>query len=190
MALIRTFIAVEVSPQIHGRVADLAAKLRGSAVEVKWVADGAMHWTLKFLGGVDDRQLNDVCQAVADAVRPFTPFEIQARGAGAFPSAARPRTLWVGAGDGAEAMIALAAAVEKSLKKLGFPKEPRRFAPHLTIGRIRDPGPQLAGLSKLLAEYAEFDAGATIVDEVVVFSSRLEPAGPVHEAMSRAELAG
>ena len=41
-------------------------------------------------------------------------------------------------------MIALHAAVEAALGKLGFRKEHRRFEPHLTLGRVRSGGPAVA----------------------------------------------
>ena len=58
--------------------------------------------------------------------RQFEPFEITCRGAGAFPTAEQPRTLWIGIEDGAEALCELQAAVEEALKQeLGFAKEAR-----------------------------------------------------------------
>ena len=71
----------------------------------------------------------------------FESFELEIRQAGAFPSASRPRTLWLGTGQGSESLGNLHAALENALKPLGFPKEHRRFAAHLTIGRVRGPVP-------------------------------------------------
>jgi 2'-5' RNA ligase len=86
-------------------------------------------------------------------------------------------------------MIALQERLEKPLAKLGFRKEPRRFEPHLTIGRVRNGGPAMLALGELLRQQADFEAGRTRVAELVVFSSQLGPQGPTYEALSRAPLA-
>ena len=75
-------------------------------------------------------------------------------------------------------------------RTLGFRPESRRFQPHLTLGRIRDASGGLAQLAELLRKHADFDAGPMPVDEVVVFSSRLEKTGAVHERLGAAPLAG
>ena len=87
-------------------------------------------------------------------------------------------------------MAALAAALEKALAKLGFPKEARRFEPHLTIGRVRGGGPALAELGRLLRQHAAFEAGRFHVAEVVVFASHLSPKGPTYAPLARAPLGG
>ncbi len=86
-------------------------------------------------------------------------------------------------------MIALHAAVEAALSKLGFRKEHRRFEPHLTLGRARSGGPAVTELGQMLRGQADFQAGVGHVAEVVVFSSELQPTGPLYAALGRARLA-
>ena len=132
----RTFIAVELAPDIRSRAQQVIRKLQPVAGDVKWVAPENMHWTLQFLGDVDDLETPAVCDVVAAAVADVEPFEIVVRGAGAFPSADRPRTLWLGAGRGANEMSTLQSAIELGLESLGFRGEARRFSPHVTLGRV------------------------------------------------------
>ncbi len=82
---LRMFIAVEVSPQVRKRAADLIGQLQGGEVKVSWVAPANMHITLKFLGDQTDDQLATICQAVQQAVLDVPPFEFSCQGAGAFP---------------------------------------------------------------------------------------------------------
>ena len=79
---------------------------------------------------------------------------------------------------------------EQALAPAGFPKEGRRFHPHLTIGRIRGAGPGRRELSRLIQQAAEFDAGKASVEEALVFSSRLGKSGPAYEVLGRAPLTG
>ena len=146
----RTFVAVETSEEVRARALELIAKLSLSGAKVTWVQRENLHLTLKFLDEVPSREIPRICDAVSEAVRGVEQFGMQIVTAGAFPSVARPRTLWLGAGNGADGMAALHARLETALAALGYRKEPRRFTPHLTIGRVRGTGPSLAALGELL----------------------------------------
>lgn len=190
MAKLRAFIAVETPPDVVGRATQLTRLLVAANADVKWVAAENLHWTVKFLGDVYPRELAEICRALAAAAKTVPPFRMNVAGAGAYPNVQRPRTLWLGAGDGGAGLVRLAEAVEAETTRIGFRREGRRFEPHLTIGRVRNGGAEQAALGRLLAEQAEFEGGAMEVDEVVLFSSELKPQGPVYEALERVELTG
>jgi RNA 2',3'-cyclic 3'-phosphodiesterase len=188
---LRTFIAVEISPEIRSSALRLIERLRASQAKVKWIEAENLHFTLKFLGDVPAEQINDVCRAVEEAASPFTPFELVAKGCGAFPSPARPRTVWLGTEEGSEPMELLVQAIERLLEPLGFAREHRRFTPHLTLGRVREgPAAGLVQLAELIGKHGDFDAGSMVVDEVTVFSSTLGRGGPKYEALARIDLRG
>ncbi len=185
---IRTFIAVTVSPTIRQAAVKLSALLEPMAGDVKWVAPENIHWTLQFLGEVEQLEIHTVCSAVSAAAREIEPFDLEARGAGAFPAPDRPRTLWLGAGIGAQAMIVLHDVIQHKLARLGYRVERRRFVPHLTLGRTGR-GAASRPLVRELAGLAEFEAGSMLVDEVTVFASKLTPTGPIYDVLTRAPLA-
>jgi 2'-5' RNA ligase len=191
---IRTFIAVEMDPAIRRAAAALIDKFRAAGADVGWVAAENMHLTLKFLGDLREEDVPRVCEAVRGAVAGVAPFELEIRGAGAFPNLSRPRVIWLGAAKGDEAMADLADRIEAVLESLGLPREARRFHAHLTLGRVRRtqrmPGPAISALTRLVQEHAAAQIGRTSVEEVVVFSSQLKPTGAVYEALCRAELGG
>ncbi len=157
---------------------------------MKWVESHNLHLTLKFLGEVHEREIAQVCRTVARGAAEVEPFEFEVRGAGAFPTAARPRTVWLGAGEGTVPMIALHDRVEAALAELGYREEHRRFQPHLTIGRVRGGGPGIAELGELLVEHAEFEVGHMTVHKATVFCSTLTAAGPIYEVLGTAQLGG
>jgi 2'-5' RNA ligase len=187
---VRTFVAVETSGAVRHKAAELIDILAASGAKVSWAKPHNLHLTLKFLDEVRWNEIADVTRAVQQAAQSAQPFELEIRGAGAFPSPGRPRTLWLGTAVGSEPLAALHAALEKALKPLGFPKEHRRFAAHLTLGRVRDAGPGAHDLGPLIKQHADFSAGRFTVEELVVFSSELTPQGPIYEAIGRAELKG
>jgi RNA 2',3'-cyclic 3'-phosphodiesterase len=190
METLRTFVAVETAGSVRDAAVKLIDVLREAGADVKWVQRQNLHLTLKFLGDVPQAEIARVCEAVAQAAAEVEPFDLQLHGAGAFPSAHRPRTVWIGAAAGAAEMITLAERIEAALKQLGYAPEGRAFQPHLTIGRVRGGGPTLNELGRRIALHAGGDLGLSPVEEVVVFSSRLGPGGPTYEALSRARLGG
>jgi 2'-5' RNA ligase len=190
MNTVRTFVAVEPGGDVRARAGQLIGRLKEAEARIKWVEPHNLHWSLKFLGDVDLREIPQVCEAIARSVADLPAFEVEAHGAGAFPDARRPRTVWLGVGRGAEAMVALHERIERALAPLGFRREGRRFRPHLTLGRVREGGQGMAELARLLAEQTDFAAGAMEVDEVVVFSSTLDRTGPTYEALATCPLGG
>lgn len=187
---LRTFVAVEINGPIRARAGELIATLAATTADVKWVEPHNLHLTLKFLGDVHQREITEVCKAVAQGAAEVEPFELEVRGAGAFPNAARPRTVWLGAAAGADQMVVLHDRVEAALAKLGYREEHRRFQTHLTIGRVRGAGPGIAELGKLLQQRADFAVGSMTVQKVTVFSSELTSAGPVYEVLGTSRLGG
>ncbi len=155
---------------------------------MNWVEPHNLHLTLKFLGDVHQREIVEVCRAVQQGASEVQPFEFEVRGAGAFPTAARPRTVWLGAGDGAEPMIALHDRVEAALAELGYREEHRRFQPHLTLGRVRGAGSGIAELGGMIQQQADFAAGRMTVGKVTVFASTLRPDGPIYDVLGTASL--
>jgi 2'-5' RNA ligase len=187
---LRTFIAVEISKPIRDRAGQVITELDGTAAEVKWVEPHNLHLTLKFLGDVHQRDIIDVCRAVSQAAAGVQPFELEVGGVGAFPNAARPRTVWLGANEGAEQMIVLHDRIEDALAELGFRKEHRRFQTHLTIGRVRGDGPGILALGERIQRQSDVRIGRMDVQAATVFSSTLTSAGPVYEVVGKARLTG
>jgi 2'-5' RNA ligase len=191
MARHRTFIAVGVDKAVRDKALALQQALARSGAEVKWVEPENMHVTLLFLGEVDERDLPDVCRVVADAAARHAPFPMAVGGAGAFPNARRPRTLWVGVGEGARELAALHDDLEGPLLDLGcYRREERQYTPHLTLGRVKGDHPGGDQLAAALAKHAAWQCGEVPVREVLVMSSELHPEGPVYTVMSRAKLTG
>ncbi len=185
---VRTFVAVELAPRLKDQVERLITRLSSPAAGVKWVETENLHITLKFLGEIDNPEVPQVCRAVAQAVAPYDPFELELQGVGAFPRIQRPRVLWVGVGRGREQLQHLQRDVEDRLHALGYPREARPYEPHLTIGRVKRAGPEMDRLAGELARHQSFAPGSMWVDQAVVFASQLGRGGPTYTPLGRLEL--
>ena len=189
MSVIRTFIAVETSEETRSRASSLCNSLRTSGARITWTRPENMHLTLKFLGDTEEELLAHVKESVAAAAARIAPFSVRFRGAGAFPDARRPQTLWIGVSEGQDSIGQLAMRIDDALHALGIPREKREFTPHLTIGRVRSGSTaEKKSLSDLIRKHAEFDAATTEIRQVLVMASYLSPAGPTYEVQSTAPL--
>lgn len=185
--LVRAFAAVTV------REASVLHALRAATAElgdvrgVKWVRPDQLHFTLKFLGEIPSPRVAAAREALRSACAGTPPFDLVLAGLGAFPPGGPPRVVWAGCGEGHEALEGLAAQVEAAMTGAGFPAEARPFAAHLTLGRVRDPR-AARGLRDHLARRAATPFGRLRVGEVVLFRSRLSPAGPSYEPLESVSL--
>jgi RNA 2',3'-cyclic 3'-phosphodiesterase len=132
----RTFVAV--FPPLEVRREALSwAKRRSSDDRVRWTRPENVHLTLKFLGDVEAEAFGSIRAALGEVCAQHAPFDAALAELGAFPSARRAKTLWIGAGEGSDRLRSLAADVDDALASLGFEREKRPYVPHLTLGRVR-----------------------------------------------------
>jgi 2'-5' RNA ligase len=187
---LRSFIAVELSPNVRARAAQLIKALSAAEAKISWVQPQNLHLTLVFLGDVPLEEVPQICHAMNRAVAELPPFDLEVRGAGAFPDAARPRTVWLGVRRGEEEMIALHASLETALADVGYRPEGRRFRPHLTLGRVRQAPRNSSVLIRLLEEHQDYLADVMSVSDITLFSSELTKDGPIYDPLGTAELGG
>lgn len=171
----------ELVEDVQGAVDARAPEPRSA---VRWVRLDGLHVTLRFLGPTDEERVGAVGDAVARAVAGQGTIDVTVSGAGAFPSAARPRTLWLGIPAGATELAGLATRIGAELEPLGWPVDDRPFRAHLTLARAdgRREGPLVAAL--LAERAAELRVGFT-VDSVVLFES-VTGGGPARYVPRRA----
>lgn len=96
----RTFIAIELPPELRTRVAQHIDRLRRELPDVRasWLREDNLHLTLKFLGNVPVADIPKVSGAVERATQTIAPFELIVLGCGSFPPHGRPSVLWLGVG--------------------------------------------------------------------------------------------
>lgn len=160
----RLFIALDL-PQVVG---DHLALVQGGVPGARWEAREKLHLTLRFLGELDGGTARAVAEALGDVQQPR--FELAVRGVGHFPPRGEPRSLWAGVDDPAP-LHALHDRIERVLARLGLPRDERKFAPHVTLARLREAprGRVMAFLEhNALLETARF----AVVDFVLMSSVR------------------
>jgi len=92
--------------------------------------------------------------------------------------------VWAGIEDPDGELADCQARCDRLLEALGFPREKRRFSPHLTLGRVKDiaAGRQIR---QALAREQASRIGAQTIDHLTFYQSTLGPAGPKYDVLSR-----
>jgi len=186
----RTFIAIELSDEIREALAQIQSHLKYSSADVKWVEKNNIHLTLKFLGEIDEKKCEKVKTALDEVAKDVKQFEISLKDIGAFPSIGSPRVIWVGLDKGAKESTELARKIDDALSKIGFEKETRPFAAHLTIGRVRSPKNKETLKAKILSLQGPGSGsqGPEKITSVILFQSTLTPKGPIYSKLHEAKL--
>ena len=190
MNTIRTFIALNLPVTTVRKVAAMQADLRERAaahegLKVGWVRAPNMHVTLKFIGNIPEETAWIIRDKFPLALDGHHPLRLHLKGLGAFPSADKPRVLWLGLEQQDEQLTDLAGAVDAWLEELGFEPEKRPFSPHLTLGRVKS-----GSAAALLAEpeLAEVDLGPCTASDVVFYRSVLQRKGAEYMPLARIKM--
>ncbi|MCX5899785.1 MAG: RNA 2',3'-cyclic phosphodiesterase [Proteobacteria bacterium] len=181
MESIRTFIALELPDELKMSLARLQKTFMQSTAGVKWVRPESVHLTLKFLGATSMEKVGTVCRVLERLARDVSPFFFEVSGIGAFPNSRNPKVLWAGLRV-EDRLKAFQEALETELADIGFATEGRPFAPHLTLGRIRD-GLVRKDIAGLIERFSAERFGGFTSDHIIFFKSDLKPSGPVYEAI-------
>ncbi len=199
----RVFVAVRVPALLARGIAAVQEDLERRLVDVKWVETGNLHLTLRFFGELEAPEIELARKVVTEVTWPATPFTVVLEGIGTFPERGRPRVIWAGMAAGRERMVDLARALDEAFAVAGLGRADRPFTPHLTLGRVRDPGrdrgrrgggrrevvpPQAAVAMHAAVAGAHYGPADLPVQEVRVVESLLSPRGPTYRDLHLAAL--
>jgi len=166
----------------------VSTELMDKIENARWVPQGNIHLTLKFLGSTPDEKLDDIENAIREAVHGFRKFFFSLGDIGAFPSHRRARVVWIGVHHGASELVELSQTIEKALIPLGFESENKEFKPHITLARIKAP----KSIEAVLSEFQDdiFTGRIVNVDGITIFRSTLKRTGAEYESLRYVPLSG
>ena len=140
--------------------------LRGGLPGARWIDVENYHLTLRFFGDIEGHVADEIANALDRVRRPA--FNLTLSGVGAFGSK-KPHCIFAAATPSAE-LFGLQAEIERICQRLGLPADPRKFAPHVTIARLRNTHPQ--EVAQYLSARGNFATMPFRVGRFVLMSSR------------------
>lgn len=191
MEKIRAFLAIELPEDVKAQLRELQQRLKvGKEEAVKWVEPEGIHLTLKFLGNITWKQVEEISRAVSPVAKEIRPFALRPEGLGAFPNLRAPRVVWVGVGGELEPLLTLQGKIDRALSPLGFERE-KEFSPHLTLGRVREKAPSRIRelLGRELGELEVPRMASFQVAGVSLMRSTLTPGGAIYRQLASFALA-
>jgi 2'-5' RNA ligase len=169
--MLRLFVGIGFPPELKLRLSLLCGGIAGA----RWVDPGNFHLTLRFIGEVSENIAADIDEALLRLKA--RPFSVQLAGVGVF-GGEKLRQLWAGV-EREPALSALQGKIELALIRAGLPPEPRKYVPHVTLARLREP--RRDDLQRFLAAHAQFRADPLRVDRFSLIASYLTKSGSVYE---------
>ena len=176
----RLFVALPLPDRVLRSLEPLARGLG----DVRWLTPDQQHLTLRFIGELDQGRLDEVAEALA--LVEGVPLELRLEGLGHFPPRGEPRVLWVGVAKNPE-LAGLKRRIDRALAAAGLPAENRKFAPHVTLARIRGPLSQ-DRLATYLMRHSLYRSEPFAVSDFHLFSSWLKPYGAEYQIEASYEL--
>jgi RNA 2',3'-cyclic 3'-phosphodiesterase len=170
---VRLFIAITPPATALAEIDAAVAPLRATRPELSWSRPQSWHVTLAFLGEVDEAVVPRLAERLEGAAGKHPRLELSAAGAGAFPTVPRARVLWTGVRGDPDALRKMSGSVAKGATKAGAPPpgERRRFRPHITLARSRQP----ADFRPLVTALADYSGTAWMAERIHLIRSYLGP---------------
>ena len=163
----RLFAALEIPDDLAFEL----AQLRGGLYGARWVEEEDMHLTLRFIGDVDDRLADEIESELSEIGKPAFPVSLESLD---WFGGDRPRAI-VAKAKASPPLLALQAAVETAMRRLGAPGESRKFIPHVTLARLKGASP--AGVADYLSARSYFRPRGFAADRFALFSARASVGG-------------
>jgi len=132
----RLFVSLDIPADIKDQIISIRNNLYQSSDNIKWEKREKYHFTIKFLGDVEETKNEEIINILAGQLKDQKKIYCEFDKFGFFLKNGKPEILWLGLKFNKE-LMSLAEKVDTCLLNFGFGKEKKQFKPHLTILRIR-----------------------------------------------------
>ncbi len=133
----RTFIAIELSPEVRAYLSEIQRETQKYCRRGNYTPQENFHITLHFLGEIEQTDVDYIKDAMFEVGQKNRVFDLKLGKIGFFGRGDRG-ILWAGL-DKKDSLQRLFMALEKSLERQGFAREKKGITPHITLGREVEP---------------------------------------------------
>ncbi|KAB2846696.1 MAG: RNA 2',3'-cyclic phosphodiesterase [Melioribacteraceae bacterium] len=132
----RLFISADLDEEIKNIIIKIRDEIYGFDRNIKWETKDKLHFTLKFLGEVEQNKNHFIISELEKVTKNYKTINCSFASFGLFKKGVNPSILWLGINYNND-FNNLAKTINNNLFNYGFPKESRTFKPHLTLLRIK-----------------------------------------------------
>jgi len=172
----RLFVGISISEKVKLNLKPFIEQLIATGAELNPVSIENLHFTVKFLGDVDEDKIEKINGKLKAVLKNKLKFKVQLKEAGVFPSWQMINVIWIGT-DSRE-LISIIQETNKALEEIR-PEEFSKAAAHLTIARVKS-RKNKEKLEEVLQRFKNENFGEMVIDKVVLYESKLTTKGPVY----------
>jgi len=179
--VIRSFVAFDIDNKlVLRRFSEVQNMLVATGANLKLVKPQNIHITMRFLGNISPSMVDLVYEEMRKIS--YTPFEVEIRGLGVFPSYNYTRVIWAGVQGGVDKLKDIFNQLDLPLRRLGFKSDPKGFNPHLTLARVKT-GQNKSELINCIKNVTNYEFGTINTNFLRLKKSVLTPRGPIYSTI-------
>lgn len=175
----RVFVAINLPPEAKKEILEKIQSLKTTSPSIRWIGERNLHLTLKFLGYLDQDQLEEICPKLTSIVQNFKPFNLKLKNILFFPQKAKIRIIGLRL-KSSQLLTKMGDDISGYLNQLNFiKKEKRQFTPHITLARVKDGiGDSLIKKLEKINFYSEWE-----VKSLEIMESHLSGSGAQYQIL-------
>lgn len=132
----RAFIGFDFPIQLKSQLTSIQELLKKNTEKGSWVSSDNFHLTLKFLGEIDETQVDSIAAILNQLSLKHSPITVNLHSLGYFNKKNNEYgVMWLGLDGQIERINSIYIELEQEMDHIGFKKETRKFNPHITLGR-------------------------------------------------------
>lgn len=133
MKLLRVYIAIDFDDNIKNYLDKITSAIKGHCSEGSFTRKNNFHITIRFIGEVDDIEIEKIKKVINKAILSICPFELLLANLGIFKRK-KTNILWLGIDENAM-LSELHKELSTLLNEYKIPYYDKLYMPHITLGR-------------------------------------------------------
>lgn len=170
----RLFVAIPIPDDLREIFSSFASGVRGA----RWVRPDGMHITLYFIGDADEERARDLDVELSRISMPA--FDLWRDRFDCFERGSKIKSIWAGVKH-SDALFFLHDRVEAAVVRAGFPREDRKYKPHITLARLNHARAEEVG--QWIATHDAMPPAKISVDHFTMYQSHLRREGSIYEPL-------
>ncbi|MBI2251196.1 MAG: RNA 2',3'-cyclic phosphodiesterase [Armatimonadetes bacterium] len=131
--------------------------------------------------------IEPIIKELSPVIEKFSPFEATFSGMGGFPNIKNFKVLWAGISKGEEQICLIQRQIENVLSKYNFPKEEKKYTPHITICRLSSIKDKNDLIAKIV-DFQKIELGNILAKYITLIQSEPSKSGYKHTRLHQFSL--